>query len=181
MLFIAQIQNSVSSGQLPPLPEGPDLDALRLLSGTESMSELWITLAALGLLAGIALVLAYLKKHSGKIQAPPNSYRGALDEIKTARDLAINDGDFATLCSGAVRRLLLRRFKLSQKGLTDEELTEKLPIEEEDKQPIREFLNRCESVKFANAELSVESRSDLSDTALRIAHTFGHSGEEASQ
>lgn len=178
MLPIAQMTLPASSGQLPPLPEGPSLDRLRLPPGAESALGWWATVLLLGLLATIALLLIYLRKQSRKTPPPPSPYRAALAEIETARGLAVSDRDFAGLCSGAIRRLLLQHFNLEQSGLTHEELTYKIPLEKEEKQQIRDFFNLCDGVKFAQVKLSKEERIALSDTALKIANAFKSSQEE---
>lgn len=173
MLPIAQATvprptNGVTQG-LPPLPEGPDLSRLRAPQELGAEAAPWALPGGLLILLGLVVLFAWLYRQSRRPK------RSALDpleaaraEIGAARQAADDDGRFVALCSGAVRRLLLTRYQLPQQGLTNEELTAKLPLEKELKEQLRHFFGRCDNVKFARESLDPFTRSELGKTAERI-------------
>ena len=180
MLPIAQLPTSSPSGGLPPLPEGPSLDRLRPPPGAENGPETWqILVVLLGLLVVIACLILLYRNRTSKTPAPLAPDQAALAEIETARQHASSDIDLTTLCSGAVRRLLFHQYNLPHHGLTQEELADKLPLEKTEKEQIRNFFSRCDSVKFAGAGLTKEGRQEILDTATRLVQA--HRNKEVGQ
>ena len=169
MLPIAQLTTPGSSGGLPPLPEGPSLDRLRPPPGAESGPETWqILVLLLVLLIVVASLILLYRSRTRKAPGYLAPDQAALAEIEAARHHAPGDVELTTLCSAAIRRLLLHRYNLPHQGLTHEELAEKLPFENAEKEQIRDFFSRCDSVKFAGAELAEEGRHEILDTAIQL-------------
>ncbi len=180
MLPIAQLSTSSPSGGLPPLPEGPSLDRLRPPPGAENGPEIWqILVVLIGLLAAVACLILLYRNRTRKTPAPLAPDQAALAEIEAARQHASSDVDLTTLCSGAVRRLLLEQYNLPHHGLTHEELADQLPLEKAEKMQIRNFFSRCDSVKFAGAGLTEEGRHEILDTATELVQA--HHKKEVAQ
>lgn len=141
---------------------------------------LWqILLILLALLAFTAGLILLYRKQARRRTTPLSPGQAALAEIEAARRHASSDADLAALCSGAVRRLLFHEYNLPQPGLTHEEILGKLPLQENEKEALRAFFTRCDSVKFAGVRLPQAERSEILDTASQLIQP--HCKEEVTQ
>lgn len=172
MLPLAQTQPP----QLPPLPEGPALESVRAPIEAGSGYETWqIALAALAvILIALSFIWLYLRSRNKEAAALPPK-EAALAELDAASQ-ATDDERFALLCANALRRYLEYRFNLPATAQTSAELVSRLPLQPDDKENLRSFLEACDGVKFAGQALSEEQRIQLMDTAKSLIHA--HSEQE---
>ncbi len=151
---------------------------LRVPVETASGFHSWQILLAVAAILAILLLFISLYRRSRRQAVPVfDPVADARAEIEAAEQVASSDSDYAGLCAGAVRRLLQHRYNMpAGSGHTTKELLYKLPLDGESKQPIRDFLQRCDNVKFARQTLTREERIEISDTARRIVDKLN--GEE---
>lgn len=156
-----------SANQLPALPPGPSLDKLRGPVELGTGPEIWqIALAVLllGLMAGF---LMWFLLRSRRSTAPPPAEELALAELEAAT-LAEEDIRFAQLCANSLRNYLGAQHHLPADTLTSAELYQRLPIRKGLRDEVRQFLDWCDSVKFAGRELRAEAREQMLRTARGI-------------
>ena len=151
--------------QLPPLPEGPSLKNVRGPIELNGGYESWqIALAVLTiLLIAAGAIWLYLRSRSRPPAAIP-PIEVARAELNAATQ-ATGDERFALLCAYAVHRFLATEFKLPAGSKTSAEFSASIPLEDEAKARLVDFLNACDGVKFAGQTLSKAQRSEILDTA----------------
>ena len=169
------------SPPLPPLPEGPNLDLARApIQESSSIDPLMLGLAisVTALMIGLLLWLYLRRRSQAPVSITPKD--AALAEINAANSLAKDDLSFVTLCSGAVRRFLISSAKSGPNdGDTSEELISKLPVTNESKSHLRDFFEKCDSVKFAQASLADSEKEEILGAAHALVNTLREGDSKA--
>lgn len=173
------LPSSTLATQLPELPVGPSLENVRGPIEVNGGFEAWqIALAALAvLLIAAAFVWLYLRLRN-KPPPPIHPHAAALAELDAATQAA-DDERFALLCANAVRRYLESTYDLPATSQTSAEIIACLPITTGEKNRIRDFLERCDGVKFARRGFTEAQRIEVLDTAKGLIETVGR--KEASE
>ena len=138
---------------------------------------LWFcgVLGALAVAALSYLAWRYWKKHRVKHKAleiviPP--HERARRKLQEALDLLYEPRPFCILVSDAVRLYLEEAFSLNAPERTTEEFLDELQssalLSFSQKQSLADFLMRCDLVKFARDEPTVEHLKELYESALRL-------------
>mgnify|MGYP006300140697 CR=1 FL=1 len=174
-----QSQYFTLATQLPELPAGPSLDNVRGPVEVSPGYEIWqIALAILAMLL-VAAALIWLYLRSKKKPAPPvEPHTAALAELDAAPQAA-DDERFAMLCANAVRRFMESRFDVPATSQTSAEILARFMADPDEQDRIRDFLKRCDDVKFARRSFDESQRIELLDTAKRLVEML-HRKEPAS-
>lgn len=168
MLSIAQMQ----SRPLPALPEGPTLDSVRAPVETFSFSITQILVAAaIGAVLG-GLMAWLFSRYRHREPKPIDPLKRAFTELEAAKQNT-DDGSFAQACGDSVRQFLEAKYKLPVTRQTTSELSRELALSPENKLPVVNFLEFCDTIKFAGQALDPEKRIELSDTAKHIITEIG--------
>lgn len=163
---------SILATQLPALPEGPALENVRGPIKSASGYETWQIALAILLLLLVAGAFIWLYRRSIKQPAAPlDPHATALAELDAASQATDNER-FAMLSAKAVRRYMETCFDLPATSQTSAEIAARLPLTQEEKDRIRNFLDDCDRVKFARQAFSQEQRIELLDTAKHLVETF---------
>jgi hypothetical protein len=160
----------------------PDLAELRDVTPPEQLppGPVWrvpVYLAALPLaLAGALLGIVYLRRRARRQVAPPPDV-WALGELERIERLPLSEQAgverLHTLLSDVVRRYLELRFQLPAPEQTTAEFlaaVQSSSLPEEQQAMVRDLLERCDLVKFARAQPSVEECQALAAAARRFVH-----------
>lgn len=130
---------------------------------------LWISLAAVGLLALIFLLWSYFKPN--KILSPRTAYELALEKLEKARALMREENPmpYAIMVSEAIRSYLGQRFQTPSTRRTTEEFLRQMEADQttplaEHRDLLRHFLQGCDLVKFARY---VPTHSELEEAHQR--------------
>ena len=130
--------------------------------------------------AAVALLIAawvlWRKFRRHKITAKPMvmipPHRRAKDKLRNASELLSDPYAYCSLVSGVVRTYLEERFDLHAPERTTEEFLGELrnsaTLRPDHKALLEEFLSRCDLVKFARFEPSLEELKSLLEAALRF-------------
>ena len=152
----------------------------------------WVLAAAIAAAAAWWTWKKFRKKQAlapTRISIPP--HRKAKDRLRTASELYSDPYRFCSLVSDVVREYLEERFSLHAPDRTTEEFLEEMrgsdSLTPEQKQLLQDFLTRCDLVKFARAEPTIDELKSLLDSALRLVDetapvaesTASGSGKEA--
>lgn len=171
----AQTSPPQTSPAEPALPEGPSLEHLRGPVEIPPL-EFWQILA-LGLAGCFLLWLLYRFLRSRRNARSPRLTAAdtAFAELDAAAQHTAGDDErFAVLSSLALRRYFERGHGIPALGRTTVEFLRQLhkhpKLGEAAREPLAEFLDRCDRVKFARHSLTPEEREALTENARRILH-----------
>jgi len=170
--FTFDLPPSILATQLPELPAGPSLENVRGPIEVNGGFAIWqITLAVIAvLLIAAAFIWLYLRSKN-KPSPPIDPHTAALAELDAASQAA-DDERFAMLCANAVRRFMASRFDLPAASQTSAEIVARLPVNTDEKDRIRDFLEHCDGVKFARRAFDETQRIELLDTAKQLIETL---------
>ena len=105
-----------------------------------------------------------------RVSIPP--HRKAKDRLRAAGELYSDPYRFCSLVSDVVREYLEERFSLHAPDRTTEEFLEEMrgseSLTQAQKELLQDFLTRCDLVKFARHEPTVEELKELLESALRL-------------
>src|SRR6266404_2130423 len=136
---------------------------------------LWLVLGGLGVAALSALAWRYWQKHRAQpgefaVIVPP--HERARRKLQEALKLIYEPQPFCIAVSGTLRIYLEEAFSLRAPERTSEEFLSELQssalLSLSQKQSLADFLTRCDLVKFARDEPTVEQLKELHESALRL-------------
>ena len=167
---------------IPPRTNATSLSAtndIRAIKGPLEIHDPWLVAAwvagiifAIGIFA-LAIWFLLKRKHSRPIAVVPPHIR-ARDKLNVALALLNDPRAFCIAVSDAVRMYLEERFQLRAPERTTEEFLRDLQttthLNDEQKQSLAAFLERCDLVKFARMEPPEITLRELHESALRLVH-----------
>jgi len=164
---------------VPPRGTNQAVEGLRPPRGLvdTGMSWAWLGWLVLALvLAG--LVWAMLKRRKRRVESPPPpvppvpAHVRARERILQARAWIEQPKPFCIAVSDALRLYLEESLRLRAPERTTEEFLDELQasaqLSREQKRALAEFLERCDLVKFARDEPSLQDLEALQNSALRL-------------
>ena len=154
------------------------IDALRGIKPPVEISSglawLWWTLGGLAAAAALFAAWRYLQKRKKSVPIAPfvPAHVRARQKLEEALALLAQPKPFCILVSDTIRLYLEERFDFRAPERTTEEFLHELQgtdlLLPDQKDSLREFLNRCDLVKFAKYEPGEQECCDLHGAALRL-------------
>ena len=154
------------------------IDALRGIKPPVEISSglawLWWTLGGLAAAAALFAAWRYLQKRKKSVPIAPfvPAHVRARQKLEEALALIAQPKLFCILVSDTIRLYLEERFDFRAPERTTEEFLHELQgtdlLLPDQKDSLREFLNRCDLVKFAKYEPGEPELRDLHGAALRF-------------
>lgn len=183
MLPLAQISapsNLPGASQgLPPLPEGPSLEQIRVPVEPQQGLEIWQVVMGSLLAVGLLVFFIWLYRRLRKPrEAPLAPSAAASAELEIAEACATDDDMVAALAAGAIRRLLTQRYHRAGAGLTVDEFVGKLPLRKAAKQEVGAFLKECDRIKFGGEPIDPARREHILNTAHALVRQHGNTDLE---
>lgn len=146
---------------------------------------LWATLSLIALTLAVGGIL-WWRWHVGKqASSAPDAVTLALAELESARDSldSVDAETYAMAVSDVLRRFIEGHFKVAAVRQTSEEFLQGftspsheaiLTIDQTHRSVLRDFLRRCDLVKFACGRLDRAQREQLHDVARSFIQTCSH-------
>jgi len=154
------------------------IDALRGIKPPVEISSglawLWWTLGGLAAAAALFAAWRYLQNRKKSVPIAPlvPAHVRARQKLEEALALLAQPKPFCILVSDTIRLYLEERFDFRAPERTTEEFLHELQgtdlLLPDQKDSLREFLNRCDLVKFAKYEPGEQECCDLHGAALRL-------------
>ncbi len=169
----------------PPAPAGTNatnaaIEAMKDINDIRPpvyvFDQWWLlfTLIAIGLIL-LGLLIWFLLRRKNRLPPLPvmvPAHERARQKLQAALDLLDKPKPFCILVSDAVRLYLEERFELQAPDRTTEEFLDELRwrpvLSSAQKDLLRDFLSRCDLVKFAKVELAPNDLQGLYTAALRL-------------
>ena len=136
----------------------------------------WLLFTVIGIgIIAVGLLIWFVLRRKNRLPPLPimvSAHERARQKLQAALDLLDKPKPFCILVSDAVRLYLEERFELQAPDRTTEEFLDELRwrpvLSSAQKDLLRDFLSRCDLVKFAKVEFAPNDLQGLYTAALRL-------------